>query len=403
MHEQKGILRMESRKLRVYIRVLALIIVLLTISPVLYAQTAWPAQPVVGVQSASPTGVIGFTPAEIRHAYGFDQIPNQGEGQTIAVVTAFDDAVAEQDLAVFNLTFGLPPCTTANLCFQKVNLGAAGPIPPIWAFEAALGVEWAHAIAPKAKILLVEAVDDKLSSLLAAVDQAVARGARVVSMSWGADERSTERDLDLHFAASNVTFIAGSGDLGHGGGVRYPAASPYVMSVGGTTLHLDSKGNYSNEKAWGSQNATQASGGGLSAFEPEPPYQIAYPIPNNPQFARGTPDVAFVGDPDTGVAVYDSVPLGSFVGWIRTGGTSVGPPPWSGLFAIANEVRQKNGKPPLTGSLGVLYDAAKIEPASFNDIDNGKNGSCGAACKAKPAYDYVTGLGTPNANFLIPT
>ena len=149
MHEQKGILRMKSRKLGVYIRVLAPIIVLLTISAVLYAQTAWPAQPVVGVQSASPTGVIGFTPAEIRHAYGFDQIPNQGEGQTIAVVTAFDDAVAEQDLAVFNLTFGLPPCTTANLCFQKVNLGAAGPIPPISAFEAALGVEWPSRQKPK--------------------------------------------------------------------------------------------------------------------------------------------------------------------------------------------------------------------------------------------------------------
>ena len=414
---------MKSRKLGVYLRVLApIIILLLTISAVLYAQTAGPAQPVVNVQSASQTGVVGFTPAEIRHAYGFDQILNQGEGQTIAVVNAFDHPSIEQDFAVFNRTFNLPPCTTANGCFRKINLGSPGVCPSsdpninvfcaIWGLEIAVTVEWAHAIAPQAKILLVEAPKNNLGSLLMAVDQAVANGANVVSMSWGASEPiENEIGQDAHFTSSNISFFAASGDFGTG--VFYPAASPYVMGVGATTLHLDSKGNYSNEKAWGDSSTntclrlvgipTCGSGGGLSTIEPEPTYQIAYPIPNDPDFKRGTPDVAYVGDPNTGIAVYDSVPMGSFVGWFMVGGTSIGPPQWSGLFAIANSVRQQAHKRPLTPGSGLLYDVAKAQSASFNDIGNGKNGSCGTGCNAKPGYDYVTGLGTPNANILIPT
>src|SRR6266581_1711379 len=187
---------MKSRTLGAEVRLLVrVLLVLLIISGVLYAQTPERVQSLINVQTASQTGVVGFTPAQIRHAYGFDQIQNQGEGQTIALVNAFDHPAIEQDFAIFNQMFSLPPCTTANSCFRTINLGSAGVCPSsdptisqkcaIWGLEISATVEWAHAIAPKAKILLVESVDDQLSSLLLAVDQAVANGARVVSMSWG--------------------------------------------------------------------------------------------------------------------------------------------------------------------------------------------------------------------------
>ena len=357
------------------------------------AQAGAKVQPLYHVAVSAQTGVVGLTPAQVRRAYGFDQIENQGAGQTIGIVAAFDYPDIERDLAVFDQAFGLPPCTTKNRCFQKVDM-SGGRMDPngVWPPEIALDVEWAHAIARQAKILLVEAADDTLDSLLAAVDTAVRNGATVVSMSWGAAEFSTEMvDEDGHFVGRNVTFFAASGDRGHG--VIYPSASPYVMSVGGTTLHVSNDGSYGNEKAW------DGSGGGLSSYEPEPVYQASYPIPNNPQLKRGTPDVAYDGDPNTGVAVYNSVPL---AGWFQLGGTSIGPPQWSALVAIANSMRHAARKPPLTGSQGVLYDAANIAyAANYHDVNNGNNGKCDELCKTGKAYDYVTGLGTPRADSLI--
>jgi subtilase family serine protease len=264
-----------------------------------------------------------------------------------------------------------------------------------WALEVAIDVEWAHAIAPQAKIILVEADNGTLDGLLAAVDAARKNGADVVSMSWGAPEMATDAgDEDGHFVGDNITFFAAAGDNGHS--TFYPAASKYVMGVGATTLKLDKNGNYMSEKGF------VGGGGGISQFTPEPPYQIAYGIPNNPSLMRGIPDVAYDGDPQTGVAVYNSTPYLGSVGWLQIGGTSIGPPQWSGLVAIANSLRAPE-KPNLTGSDGVLYDAAldKNKDATFNDVSKGFNGSCGKVCHAKPGYDYVTGLGTPEADLLI--
>ena len=359
------------------------------------AQGSEKAHPLFTIAGQGSNSIQGYTPAQIKRAYGFDKIVNQGDGQVIAIVDAFDDPNLEADLGVFDNTFNLRACTTANGCLQKISAGPGTSDPTtlsIWAFETALDVEWAHAIAPRATILLVESATDTVDSLLAAVHIAVSNGANVVSMSWGGNEFATELAAeDGHFAANHVTFFAAAGDSGHG--TVYPAASPLVMSVGGTTLHLDKDGNYVGEKAW------SGSGGGQSLYEPEPPYQIAYPIPNDPLHMRGMPDVAYVGDPNTGVAIYDSVPLFGSSGWFETGGTSVGPPQWSALVAIANSARDPK-KRPLTGSQGVLYDAATDE--TFTDISNGRNGKCGTLCNAKPNYDYVTGLGTPQADNLIP-
>jgi len=165
------------------------------------------------------------------------------------------------------------------------------------------------------------------------------------------------------------------------------------MGVGGTTLQLDKDGNFLSETAW------SGSGGGISSLEPEPPYQLAFGIPNNPMQKRGTPDVAYNGNPNTGVATYDSIPYQGSTGWFEVGGTSVGPPQWAALFAIANSMRPKNS--PLTGSLGQLYEVAKAQPTDFRDVTKGRNGPCQGICQAQVSYDYVTGLGSPQADDLI--
>ena len=354
------------------------------------------ARPPIHVKGGATQGPTGLTPAKTRHAYGFDQITNQGAGQTIGIVDAFDDPNIESDLAVFNSQFGLPACTTSNGCFQKVY--AAGVKPNTnagWALEISLDVEWAHAIAPQAKILLVEAASNSFANLLQAVDVAVQNGASVVSMSWGGGEFSGEISSDTHFAVNGVTFTASSGDSGSG--VEYPAASPGVVSVGGTTLKIDSSGNYVSETAW------SGSGGGQSAFEAEPLYQANYPIPNDPGGVRGVPDVAYDGDPNSGFAVYDSIRLQGQRGWFQVGGTSAGAPQWAAVFAIANSLRVAAGKATLSSTNNAVYTVGSgaAYSSNFHDITSGTNGSCGALCTATTGYDYVTGLGSPQANHTI--
>lgn len=372
--------------------------------------------PFLDVQGSAQKSVVGLMPAQVKHAYGFDQIKNQGEGQTIAIVDAFDHPTIEQDLKTFDSQFNLPDLLVCAShpspvpCFQKVfasgtNPGTNDPNYSFWALEIALDVEWAHAIAPKASIILVEVASTgepfgaTLDDLLGGVDVAVSPkyGATIISMSWGGLEFSSEAATeDGHFTNRNVTFFAAAGDAGHG--VIYPAASPYVMSSGGTTLSLDKLGNYVSEKAW------KYTGGGLSAYEPEPAYQSAYPIPLDPNQMRGTPDVAYDADPNTGVAVFDSVPYRGSAGWFQVGGTSAGPPQWSGLMSIANSMRAAQNKPPLTGAVGGLYEAAQNSSGytTYHDVSNGNNGNCNTLCKTQPGYDYLTGLGTPRADLLIP-
>ena len=215
------------------------------------------ARPPIHVIGNAATGPAGLTPLQTRHAYGFDLITNQGAGQTIAIVDAYDDPNIASDLNVFSSKFGLRSCTTFNGCFRKIYASGRKPLTNAgWALEISLDVEWAHAIAPQAKIILVEAASSSFTSLLSAVDVAVKNGASVVSMSFGGTEFSTEVNSDMHFSHNGVTFLASSGDSGNG--VEYPAASPLVVAVGGTTLNLDANGNYLGETAWA------GSGGGLS-------------------------------------------------------------------------------------------------------------------------------------------
>jgi subtilase family serine protease len=336
-----------------------------------------------------------FAPSQIRRAYGFDQVANQGAGQTIGIVDAYDDANAEADLGIFSAKFGMPACTTANGCFLKTyETGRKPAANANWAVEISLDIQWAHAIAPQAKIVLVETSTNNLSDLINGVDVAVKHGASVVSMSWTSGEFSAERSLDNHFVANGVTFVAASGDAGSG--VNYPAASPDVIAVGGTSLVVDARGNYSSETAW------SGSGGGQSVYEFEPLVQAQLPIPDDSRGVRGTPDVSYNANPGTGYAIYDSVGINGASGWFQVGGTSAAAPQWAALIAIANSLRVANRKAHLTSTNGALYTAAKTSIAvNFHPVTAGMNGSCGQLCDASVGYDYVTGLGSPQAAALI--
>ena len=307
----------------------------------------------------------GYSPGQIRHAYAFDQIPGDGAGQTIGIVVAYGSRTIQSDLNQFCATFGIP-MTTVNVYYpQGVPRADSG-----WALETSLDVEWAHAIAPGARIVLVVAASDSLSNLLNAVDYAVALGAKQVSMSWGASEFWSETSYDHHFNRSGVTFVASSGD--NGAGVSWPAASPYVVGVGGTILSLDYYGNIISETAW------SGSGGGISAYEPRPAYQNGWQGASG----RGVPDVSYDADPNTGVAVYISNYHGH-TGWLTVGGTSAGAPQWAAVSALINATFG------IRLSDSVLYSFGNS--SYFRDITSGCNGTyCATA-----GYDYVTGFGSP--------
>jgi subtilase family serine protease len=361
----------------------------------------------VNAALAAKDKVVGMTPQMVQRAYGFDQIANKGAGQTIALVVAFNNPSIESDLAVFTNASGLPACTVTSGCLQIIgNPPVPNPevFPPsfvqFWQLEAALDVQWAHAIAPQAKKVLVQANTAFLQDLLAAVDQAVSSGASVVSMSWGLPEtrdRSIGGDCvppDLpcyNFIATGVSFVAASGDTGNP--ALWPATSSDVTAVGGTKLNTNSKGDLQSELSW------DDAGGGLSRFVFAAGYQLLFTF-DNPQGRRGVPDVSYNADPATGFSVYSS----TNGGWNQVGGTSAGVPQWSALIAIVNSLRTTAGKAVFTGSNPKIYAVASTAYAArFNDVINGpKNGKCGPLCKVAAGYDYLTGLGSPKANQLIP-
>jgi subtilase family serine protease len=332
------------------------------------------ARPPHRVHSNAANGPTGLSPAAVRSAYN---LPNTGGTGTIAIIDAYDDPTAESDLNVFSKKYGLPTCTTANGCFEKYRMTTKLRSDAGWALEASLDVQWAHAIAPSAKILLVEAKSTAIGDLLAAVNYARTRSDVVaISMSWCSDEFSTEAKYDTYFTSTHgVAFFAASGD--DGTGTCWPAASPNVIAVGGTTLTFNADGTLASETAW------SGSGGGISAFQPKPAFQTTYGIAGT---KRAIPDVSYNADPASGMSVFDSTPMQNKSGWFKVGGTSAGAPQWAAIQALS-----------LTASNSNFYEDAADPAAStyFRDITVGANGSCGSACSAAKGYDTVTGLGSP--------
>ena len=328
-------------------------------------------------------------PAQLRKAYGINLQANTGVGVTVAIIDAYGNPKAQADLNMYDSKYGLPATTITTVYPQ----GSVGTVDEGWALETDLDVQMVHAMAPMAKIVLEAAKTPTDGDLYGAVKDAYTHhGATVVSMSFGGSESASQTGAtdDGVFAAGNakgVSFTASSGDSGTG--AQYPASSPYVTAVSGTTLNVHADGTYISETAW------SGSGGGLSAYEKAPTYQAGF----NKSIKRGVPDVAMVGDPNTGVSVYDSFGYSGQKGFFVLGGTSVSAPLFAGILALANQGR--------TGTLKnaniQLYALAKANYATyFHDTTTGSNGSCGKNCTAYKGYDYVTGLGSPIANKLLP-
>lgn len=353
--------------------------------------------------AASPLATVGpsgYTPAQIRQAYGFNSITfangavtGDGSGTTIAIVDAYDDPNIANDLHQFDLQFGL-----SDPVFTKVNQNGGSSMPAAdagWAGEIALDVEWAHAIAPKAKILLVEASDSSLANLMAAVNYARnAPGVVAVSMSWGSSEFSGEKNYDSSFTTpaghAGVTFLASSGDAG--APVGFPAISPNVVGVGGTTLNVSATGTYGSESGW------SGSGGGVSAYESQPNFQKGTVTQSSTK--RTSPDVAYDSDPNTGFPVYDSYGNTAARPWSQVGGTSAAAPQWAGLVAIADQGRALAGLGSLDGATQTLPKIYSMARSDFHDVSSGT--STGRPnYTATTGYDLVTGRGTPVANLVV--
>lgn len=313
----------------------------------------------------------GLSPDTLKSVYGFSTSPSAGAGQTVAVVDSYNDPTAASDLQSFSAQYGLPSCTAANGCFHKVNQDGGTSYPATdsgWALEISLDVQWVHAIAPGARILLVEASDASFTSLMAAEDYASTH-ARYVSNSWGAPEFASETGEDVHFSAGGVSYFVAAGD--NGLGPEYPSVSPGVISVGGTSLLFDSSGAFVQETAWSN------GGGGCSAYERATPAQAAFAT--YPQVgcaaARATPDVALDADPNSGVSVYDSTPYSSTTGWWSVGGTSAATPMWAARSAESGSAVQTS----------TVYGST----IPFRDITSGNNGA-----PALVGYDLATGRGS---------
>jgi hypothetical protein len=401
------------------------------------AHLVLPAQPKAG----------SLTPAQIRHAYGFDRITftangqtvaGDGSGQTIAIIVAGDNPrfvntgdpnFAGSDLHQFDVQFGLPDPPS----FRKVAADGSQDLPPPRAdspfpLEIALDVEWAHAIAPAAGILLVEAPGDPSTTIDFLMD--AVRFARqqpdvsVVSMSFGDPEgfnHVPEPTFDNLFVTppghQGITFVASSGDFGN---PNYPAVSPNVLAVGGTSLEVDAEGNYLGETAWSGAANQSASGGGIANAEPLPAYQSGVvPLqtvqdgsavrPFNVDH-RASPDVAYNADGRAGhgIALLDSFDHPDDP-WSLSGGTSAGAPQWAALVAIADQGRQLQGEGRLDGTTQTLPLLYALPASDFHDVTDGHNGNGlkfqgpdgSPGLTAGAGYDLMTGLGSPVADRVV--
>lgn len=383
---------------------------------------------------AADSFVKTYTPAQIREAYGLPALPAPGTrlsagqaakfgaGQTIYIVSAMHNPNVAAELAAFNNTFGLPGCTS-----QQISAGtrlplAAAPIDgcvlsiayttmagglsnaapaynAVWATETALDVQWAHAIAPLARIVLIEVPQINVLALAMAVNLANSMGPGVVSMSFGYPETSWTSAFDYVFKGGGMTYVAATGDWGEQ--VNWPAVNPNVLAIGGTTLSgFWSDIGLRSEVAWG------VTGGGISAYVAAPSYQASdlVGVGGGRLVRRGVADVAFNADPSTGQYVAVMAPGASSPSWGGFGGTSISTPQWAGLIAVANALRVLAGKSLLGAPHDMLYRQIAAVPRSYAtalaDIQSGRNGDC-SLCSAQLGYDVPTGLGTPNAGALL--
>lgn len=384
--------------------------------------------------TSKPVRALVHSPANIRSLYGMPAVPSDftkltaaeraalGAGQTIYIVGAFAGANIAADLNRFSTKFGLGGCTevaipvkTVALAAHDVNAGCqiavvntyrgavltdkAPKYNSTWAAEYALDVQWAHASAPLARIVVLQGENSFTNSLADGIQVANKMGPGVVSMSWVASEAQYVERYETFFKTKGMTYLAAAGDFG--AQANWPATSPNVISVGGTTVWADA--GVRKEVTW------SRSGGGFSVWFPRPDYQAQLMLPNagtvtgknavaRGKLARVGADVSFNADPYTGQFVVITAPGGT-TKWFSYGGTSIGTPQWAGIVAVANAVRKANGKDVLGNFMPQLYAA---DAAVFNDVTEGSNGSQ-AWAQSGIGYDVPTGRGTPNMGKFVNT
>jgi subtilase family serine protease len=329
------------------------------------------------VADATPSG---YGPSSIQSAY---KLPSStaGSGETVAIVDAYKDPTAAKDLAVYRSTYGLPACTVASGCLKIVSqTGSTTSLPKTnagWATEESLDLDMVSATCPKCHIILVEATTASNANLGKAVNEAAKLGANAISNSYGGSESSTDTTYDTtYYDHPGIAITASSGDSGYG--VEYPAASPYVTAVGGTSLSTSS-----NSRGW-TETAWSGAGAGCSAYEAKPSFQSTASTGCS---KRAVADVSAVADPNTGVAVYDTTPYQGFSGWQVYGGTSVASPLIASVYALAGNTSSVDNA-----------SRAYTNHTSLFDVTSGNDGSCSPSqlCTARSGWDGPTGYGTPD-------
>ena len=347
----------------------------------------------VHINAASPSGIYE-TPASLACLYGVTtkvagcnpktlKANATGGSKMIAIVDAYDDPKAASDLAVYSKQYGLPAPTKSN--FEVVY--AAGTKPGQdpsggWEAEESLDVDVAHALAPNAKIVLVEAASESTVDLLGAVRVAATMVAQAgggeVSSSWGGTDFSGEEAYQSSFSHAGVVFFASAGDAP---GPLFPSVLPNVVGVGGTSVIRSPAGFFQNQTSWAS------TGGGPSSYIRIPSYQKV--VSKIVGTKRGAPDVALVADPNTGDWIYDSIPYnGQTLSWQVVGGTSLASPATAAIVNAAGSFKNSS-----VAELTDIY-AHLGKAADFSDI---KGGSCsnGGETSAVKGWDFCTGVGTP--------
>jgi Subtilase family len=391
-----------------------------------------------GSSSKGPAG--GLTPSDLASAYGF--VSSGGGGQTVGIVDAFNDPKIEEDLASFDSHYGLPACTKANGCLERVNQkGAVSPLPAAdevgWSVETSLDVETVHSVCTSCKILLVEASSESLTDLGVSTNEAVSLGASEVSNSYGAPENEWSAKQQAAYNHPGTVIVASSGDSGYLDWddlaeyfftpemVNAPASLPQVVAVGGTSLKLKASGARKSESVWNDSGPPSgkhfkqfsAGGGGCSTISTAPSWQQGAPGWSSSKCGSGRldNDISAVADPYTGFDIYDTYVYekGFEAGWLTVGGTSLSAPLISGLYALSG------------GSHGVSYPAATLyahlgQESALYDVTAGGNGYCDGeapgpcgepgvneelgdvdcegttACDAAAGFDGPSGVGAPN-------
>ncbi len=324
---------------------------------------------------STATTPSGYGPTQLEAAYGLNT--SGGSGRTVALVEAGDSATLENDLGVYRSQYGLSACTTANGCFKKVNQTGGSSLPAedaSWEEETSLDVDMVSANCPNCKIVVVEANSATTANLAAATKTAMGLGVVAISNSYGGSESSSETSYAADYSApAGIVVTASNGDDGYG--VEVPAAYNTVTAVGGTTLDTAS-----NSRGW-TETVWSGSGSGCSKYISKPTWQK-----DTGCTKRTVGDVGYIGDPNTGVAVYDSTPYEGYSGWLVFGGTSVGAPSIAAIYALSGN----------SNTASYIY----AHTGDLNDVTSGSNGSCSKSaaylCTGEVGYDGPTGNGTPN-------